>query len=64
MEESPVISRQFRLSDPAEEFIHYSQSEAERFQLEDATFDEALHQQAVELVLRKFKQHRGARHDH
>lgn len=63
MEDSPVIVRQFRLSDPAEEFVHYSQVEAERLQLDDPQFDESLYQQAVELVLRKFKQHRGARHD-
>ena len=64
MADSPVIARQFRLSDPAEEFVHYSQMEAERLQLEDPQFDEGLHQQAVELVLRKFKQHRGAHNDH
>ena len=64
MEDSPVIVRQFRLSDPAEEFVYYSQTEAERLQVDDPQFDESLHQQAVELVLRKLTQHREARHDH
>lgn len=64
MDDSPIIDQQFRLSDPAEEFVHYSQTEAERLQIDDPQFDESLHQQAVELVLRKIKQHREARHDH
>jgi len=60
MADSPVTVRPFRLCDPAEEFTHYSQMEAERLQLENPQFDENLHQQAVELILRKIKQHRGA----
>lgn len=64
MTDTSAIIQQFRLNDPAEEFTQYSQMEAERLQLADPNFDENLHKQAVELVLRKLKQHRGTRHDH
>jgi hypothetical protein len=64
MADTPSLIRQFRLSNLAEEFTHYSQIEAERLQLADPNFDESLHKQAVELVLRKLQQHRGTRHDH
>lgn len=64
MADTPSLIREFRLSDLAEEFTHYSQIEAERQQLADPDFDEGLYNQAVELVLRKLQQHRGTRHDH
>ncbi len=43
----------FRLDHPASEFEDYAQSEIARFRTADPTFDDSLHREAVEVILKQ-----------
>ena len=50
------VIQEFRLSNLVDEFTEHSSAEIERLRSSQSEFDEALYQQAVELVIRKLNQ--------
>ncbi len=57
---TPDSTTGFQVEDPVAVFAAFSQEEIHRLRAADPLFDDALHQEAVSLVLDRLKQRPGA----
>ena len=55
-----TITADFQVEDPVAVFTAFSQEEIQRWRSAEPDFDEALHQEAVSLVLDRLKKRLGA----